>query len=234
MNDHENRRLQMFARARDFGVAHSRDFSDDSIGKALFTTLTTTISEIENLAASEVSGKGQARQSTITRSLAREVLREDLEAISRTADAMAKDLPGLDGKFVLPPFNDQLLLNAARAFVADASPLRAQFVAHELAADFLDNLNADIEAMETAISKQAGGVGDHVEAGANIDDAIGRGFDTVRKLDVIVQNKYTHDPGALAEWASASHTERAPQSKPTAPPPPSPPSAGAGSTPPPA
>jgi hypothetical protein len=234
MNDRENRRLQMFIRARDFGVAHSSDFTDGSLGRQLVATLTTTITEIENHAAAEVSGKGQARQGSATRSMAREALREDLEAINRTADAMGADVPGLEGKFELPPVNDQLLLNAARAFVTDAAPLRGQFVAHELPADFLDVLNADIVALETAISEQASGVGDHVAAGASIDDAMGRGNDAVRKLDAIVQNRYVNNPGVLAEWASASHTERAPQRKAPITPQPPTPSADAGSTPPPA
>jgi hypothetical protein len=42
-------------------------------------------------------------------------------------------------------------------------------------ANFLDELNADIAALETAISNQASGIGDHVAAGAAIDTAIDRG-----------------------------------------------------------
>jgi hypothetical protein len=234
MNDYENRRLQMFVRVRDFGVAHASDFAEGSVGRTHFTNLTTIITEVEAHASAEVSGKGQARQGSSTRSIARDALREDLEAIRRTADAMADDVPGLDDKFLLPPNNDQLLLNAARAFATDATPLRAQFIAHELPANFLEDLNSDILALETAISAQSGGVGDHVAAAASIDDAMSRGLDTVRKLDTIVQNKYPNNPGVLAEWASASHTERAPRSKGSTAPPPTTPSADAGNSPPPA
>lgn len=233
MNDRENRRLQMFVRAREFGVAHSRDFADDGVGKGLFTTLTTTISEIENHAESEVSGKGHARQGTTTRSLAREAVREDIEAISQTAMAMSNNIPGLDDNFQLPPRNnDQLLLNAAHAFVTEATPLRAQFIAHELPSDFLDNLSADISALETAINNHSNGVEGHVSAGAGIDEAIDRGIETVRRLDVVVRNRYSNNVTVLAEWTSASHTQREPRSKPTTPTPPPPPSDGAGSTPP--
>lgn len=218
MNDNENRRLQMFVRARDFGVAHTRDFADDSLGKSLFTALTTTITDIENQAASEVSGKGQARQSTTTRSLAREALREDIDAIHRTAVAMSTVVPGVDGKFHLPPpNNDQLLLNAARAFVTDATPFKTQFIAHELPADFHENLSVDIVALEIAISNQASGVEGHVAAGAGIDEAIDRGIETVHRLDVIVRNRYANNASVLAEWTSASHTERAPRHKVSAP-----------------
>jgi len=47
----------------------------------------------------------------------------------------------------------------------------------------------------------------------DIDELIERGNDIVRKLDAIVRNKYANNVGVLAEWTSASHTERAPRKK---------------------
>lgn len=224
MNDSEIRRLQMFQRVRDFGIEHGGDFPNTSLAQQLFTSLTEVITELGGQATSEVSGRGSARQSTETRSQARAALRDALEAISRTARAMAGDVPGLDDKFRVPRNNgDQLLLNAARAFVNDAEPLRPQFVAHELPTTFLVDLQADIDELEAAISRQASSVGDHVAARAGIDDAIDRGTQVVRKLHAIVRNKYANNPMILAEWTSASHTERAPRRIPP-PPPPAPPS----------
>ncbi|HMH44542.1 MAG TPA: hypothetical protein VK557_13710 [Pyrinomonadaceae bacterium] len=58
----------------------------------------------------------------------------------------------------------------------------------------------------------------HVAAGAALDDAISLGLELVQKLDAIFRNKYANNPAVLAEWTSASHTERAPKrAKPTAP-----------------
>jgi hypothetical protein len=227
MNDTENRKRQMFSRVDGFGVEHANDFAANSIGKQLFTALRGIIAELDGHASSEVSGRGFARQGTTTRAAARHALTEDLQAIRRTARAMADDVTGLDDKFRMPPDqNDQLLLNAARAFATDAAPLSAQFIAHELPADFLADLDAGIAALEQAIDNQSSGVGDHVAAGAAIDDAINRGMITVRKLDAIVRNKYADDRAVLAEWTSASHTERAPHhSAPSPQPPPPTPSA---------
>lgn len=218
MNDNETRRHQMFLRVQSVGSARSADFAANSIGQQLYATLSAIITEIEGHAASEVSGSGLSRQGTTTRRQAREALREDLEAISRTARAMATmsdaAVPGLDNKFRLPRGNnDQQLLSAARAYAVDALPFKAQFIAHELPADFLEDLAADIEAMEAAISEQSGGLGNRVSAGAAIDDAIDRGVEVKRKLDVIMKNKYANNPAVLAEWISASHTERAPKRK---------------------
>jgi hypothetical protein len=141
-------------------------------------------------------------------------LLEDLQAISRTARVMADEVPGLDDKFRLPPpGNDALLLSTARAFAADARPLAAQFIAHEIPADFLEDLADDIAAMEAAISEQSSGLGQRIAAGAAIDSVIDNGVAAVRKLDAIVKNKYANNPAALAQWTSASHTERDPRSK---------------------
>jgi hypothetical protein len=124
------------------------------------------------------------------------------------------DVPGLNEKFRLPRGNnDQQLLSAARAFATDALPLKAQFISHELPADFLEDLEADITALEAAIDDQSGGTGSRVAAGAAIDDAMERGAAIARKLDAIVKNKYGNNRATLAEWTSASHTERAPRKK---------------------
>ncbi|MDX6558235.1 MAG: hypothetical protein QOF72_1284 [Blastocatellia bacterium] len=226
MNDSENKKHQAFVRSQGFGVAHGDDFAATSFGKQLFATLGTIVTELDGHAATEASGFGLSRQGTTTRSQAREALRDDLEAINRTARAMASDVPGIDDKFRIPRNNnDQHLLHAARAFAADAEPLAAQFIAHELPADFLEDLNADIAALEGAINSQSSGKGDHVAARAAIDDAIARGTEVLRKLDAIVKNKYANNPSVLAEWLSASHVERAPKRKASAPapPPPTPP-----------
>lgn len=226
MNDSERRKLETFVRSRDFGAAHATDFAEGSLGKQNFTALGSVITEISGLAASETSGRGAARQGTATRAQARDALIADLEALSRTARAMSDEVPGIENKFRLPrDNNDRTLLNAARAAATDALPLKAQFIAHEMPADFLEDLAADIADMEAAISAQASSVGGHVAANAAIDDAIARGMDLLRKLDAIVRNKYANNPAVLAEWTTASHIERAPKhakhnaSQPTTPPP---------------
>jgi hypothetical protein len=198
-----------------------------------------------NAAAAQASGGGTARQGTITRAEARAALREDLEAINRTAREL-DDQSGLNAKFRLPrPFNDQQLLEAARAFATDALPLKESFIAHELPANFLEHIETDIAAMKEAIGNQSGGIGDRVAAVAAIDEAIERGTVLTRKLGAIMKNKYGNDRATIAEWTSASHTERPPRrrrdagvgeqsSAPTTGGPPPPPSGGTGPAPPPA
>ncbi len=212
MNDNENRKHQMFVRVQQFLASRASEFGPTSLVKQFGPDLGGIIMELDNYAATESSGSSTARQGTVTRAQARAAVREDLEAINLTARAIMDERPGLDEKFRLPRGNnDQQLLSAARAFASDALPLKADFTAHELPGSFIEDLNADITAMEEAIGDQFGGLGHRVAASAAIDDAIERGAVIMRRLDAIIKNKYVHDRAALAEWTSASHTERAPR-----------------------
>src|SRR5882672_8528974 len=151
MNERQTKRLQMLGRVDAFGDALTNDFAANSVGKGLFTSLKTAITDAQGHAAAEASGRTSARHGTGTRAEARDALREDIEAISRTARAMADDVPGVLNKFPAPPRdNDSALINAGRASVADATPFKAQFIAHELPQDFLEDLTADIEAFQEA------------------------------------------------------------------------------------
>jgi hypothetical protein len=70
--------------------------------------------------------------------------------------APAFTTPGLDSKFRLPRTgNDQALLNAARAFAADAAPLKAEFLKLEMPSDFLERLNQLITDFETSATEKA-------------------------------------------------------------------------------
>lgn len=245
MNDNERRKHQMFVRVQQFLTSRASDFPPSSIVKQHAVDLASIITELDRHAAAETSGGSSARQGTVTRAEARATLREDLEAINRTAREM-DDQPGLNEKFRLPRgHNDQQLLSAARAFAVDAVPLKMSFVAYELSNNFLEHLDADILAMEEAIGHQSGGIGSRVAAVAAIDDAIERGTVITRALGAIMKNKYGNDRATIAEWTSASHTERPPRrrrepgvgeqtSAPTSGGPPPPPSGGTGPTPPPA
>jgi hypothetical protein len=227
MDDLENRRREMFMRVHGFGAARSTDFAPTTLVGQLFIDLAGIISELNQHATAQATGLGGAQQGTSTRAVARQALRDDLRAINRTAEAIAQDVPGFDDQFRVPPVgNDQNLLHAARAILANAAPESARFISHELPADFLGDLSTAITNFETAMNHQSTSVGTHVSAGAAIDAAIAEGLKIVKKLDAIVRNKYANDPATLAEWTSASHTERGPkrrQSPSSSPSPPAPP-----------
>src|SRR6185295_10135130 len=140
-----------------FGVARTADFASGSMGTQTITTIAAVVAEIDGHSTDEVSAMGDARQGTESRAQARAALRDSLEAFRRTARVMARDVPGINQKFRVPRGNNDLeLLNAARAFATDATPLRAQFIAHEMPVEFIEDLQADIDAMQAAINNQSG------------------------------------------------------------------------------
>ncbi|HEX8175813.1 MAG TPA: hypothetical protein VF543_11900 [Pyrinomonadaceae bacterium] len=219
MNDNLRRRYEMLLRVRDFGVRYAAPFPEDSRGRQLFTELDTIISQIEQLAAAQQSSERGAREGTTLRGEARTNLSEAMEIISQTARAMAIETPGMKDKFRMPRgrATDIDLLNIARAFAADALPLKDQFIAHGLPADFPDKLNSGIEAFERAIDEQQRSKRERASATTGLDDAIERAVNKVRQLDAVVRNKFRNNFPVMAEWEAAHHTQRARVSSPETP-----------------
>ena len=216
MTDNQNRRHQRAVRVRGFIAQRLEDYSATGVVRQLYAQLQALITKLESLAAAQVAGISEARQHTDNRGSARLALRQALEAISSVARAM-----GVANEFPLPDRdNDNNLLHAARAFVLKCLARKAEFLAHEMPADFIEDLQADILALETAIAEHGDAVGDHIQASDAIDVTIDELDEVIDKLDAIMRPKYAGNRPVLTEWLSARHVERAPRrSQPSAPPP---------------
>jgi hypothetical protein len=223
MNHHEFSHSDMLRRVRDFSAARAADFPPNSLGHTLFTGIAATVIEIEQFASTQTSSVGSSRQATESKGLARDTLLDEMEAITLTARAMALDDPGLENKFRIPRnASDQEVLNAARAFLTDATPLAAEFIRHEMPPDFLDDLRAAIADMEQVITERNHSREDRITSTASLGLIIAKGIKLVKQVNAVVHNKYRNDPATLAAWVSASHIERrkSKPSPPDAPPPP--------------
>lgn len=225
MRDTERRRYEMFLRVRSFMTERAALFPLTTLAGELSTRLNAVIDELDTHTTAQSSGRSSTLQSSASKAAARDELRRDLDAISRTARVMALSTPGLEDKFRAPGnVSDQALLATARAFAADALPLKTEFTRRGLPDDFIEDLNSDIEAFEQAINQKIQKRGAQVAATAAIDNALERGVIVVRELDAIMRNQFAADPASLAAWLSASHTERPPRRvAPDAPPPTTPP-----------
>src|SRR5215216_1378218 len=138
MKDTERRRLEMFMRVREFGLSHAAEFPPNSFAGQQFANLNTAIDALEAHTSAQTSGRGKVKESTSTKAAARDELLRDLEAISRTARAMAMKTPGLNDRFRIPHNqSDQAVLAAARAAAKDALPLKAEFIKRRMPAGFL-------------------------------------------------------------------------------------------------
>jgi len=218
MDGKSRRRLDTFTRVAAFGAEHAGDFASDSIGKQLFTELSSIVATLGGHASSQKSVQGSARKGTSARSVARAELRSDVLAIRRTARVLADTIPGIEDEFRISrtSASDQNLLDIAHAFATKAVPFSAEFIALELQADFLEDLNNDIAVLETIINEQVNGDGGSTSARSEIERSVEAGVRAVRTLDAIIKNKYSNNSGVIAEWLSASHTERSPRRQRTA------------------
>jgi ABC-type transporter Mla subunit MlaD len=216
--------LEMFIRVHGFGTAHAASFPLTSRGGQLFQSLGTLIDTLQQHAATQFSSTNTSKEGTARKAIALEALKDELEAISRTARALALTIPGLNDKFRLPRNQGaQSWLAAGRAFAADAVPFKDNFIQLGMPADFLDTLGERIEAVDEAINHKGQVTGEGVAASAAIDEAIDSGMKIARELDALVRNIFRDDPATLAEWTSARHIERAPRSATPQPPPATPP-----------
>jgi hypothetical protein len=223
MKDTERRRYETFLRVREFITGRASQFPPTTLTGELLIRLNTEIGEMETHTTAQSSGHSATIQSSTSKAAARDELRRDLDAISRTARSMALSTPGLEDKFRAPRgVSDQGLLATARAFAADAQPLKTEFTRRGLPDDFLDDLTSDIEEFEQAINQKIQKRESQVAATAAIDSALERGINIVRELDAIMRNQFANDPASLAAWLSASHTERSPRRAPANPSPPPP------------
>jgi hypothetical protein len=204
----------MFTRVRDFMSENLADFPAKSLAREKFTLLEAAIADLVKYGTDETSGRNAGAVSAVNKKLARQALREQMQVISRTAARMAESTPGMENNFRVPRTNgDQALLNTARAFAADATPMKTQFVKWELPESFIEDLGAAIEKFEQADNSQNQNRTKSVTATAAIDDAIERGKQAVRDLERILRNKYKGENAKLAAWETASHLERAPHSR---------------------
>jgi hypothetical protein len=132
-----------------------------------------------------------------------------MESFSLTARAIAQDMPSMGDKFPMPHnASDQQVLAAAEAFAADATPLSAEFIRHDMPATFIEELKQDIAHFKSTMADQNEGRANHISSTVSIRAALTRGIKAVKRLHAIVRNKFRGNQPILAEWGSASHIER--------------------------
>ncbi len=194
----EMRRYAMLARVRDFGQAHRDLFPDSSVGGQAFATVAAAVTELSEHAVTKLSS---AREGVRAMKDARHRLIDRLEAIARTARAIAADRPGFDDSFRLPrQYSNEALVTIARVFIQDAEATKDQFIAHGLADTFVAELQKLLGTFEQAARDREAGRSTRIAAHAGIEKALLAGLTAVRKLDVIVANQLQHDSAALAVW----------------------------------
>lgn len=211
MKDIEMRRLEMFKHVRDFGSREAAYFPGGTYISNTFNSLAALVTEISNYFQTQMTQHNIAYSGTLGKAAAKSALYEELKAISRTAEIISRDTPEIAEKFrfVRKIIKDQELLTMAYSFAELIVPYQQLFISHEMAQDFLPQLNARIAVLETALKTSSNATSVRVGATAAIDDAIERGMDLVRRLDVAISNKFHNNKLLMQAWHNAKHVERA-------------------------
>ena len=125
--------------------------------------------------------------------------------------------PETPGQGALLTATDAILLRLKVQPTDDAAAkktkaaLAARFIAHELPADFVQDLADDRATIDAAQDAGEDADNDGVESTAAIGRLIMDGMKELTTLDAIMHNKYARVPEKLRAWQSAGHIERAPQ-----------------------
>lgn len=219
MTKRERVRFYMFIRVVRFITDNIADFAAGSVVLVQLAVLQGVIAAIETLTGEQVGGLSDARFDFNSKDTARENLRALMEQISDTARSMVYEFPGIVLKFrLIRGDNDANLLALARAFLADATPLQADFERYGMDKNFPTELQTLIDDFETAMSAPGTAIDSHVAATAEIGTVIRQGMIAVRTMDAPVRNRYKNDVGKFAAWLSASHIEKLkPNQEPTPP-----------------
>lgn len=137
--------LEMFIRTHGFVAARPTVFPATSRCGELNAQLGTVIATLRQHAATQSASTRSSREGTRLKSVRLDALQDDLEAINRTARAIALNRPGFDEKFRLPKNKGtQSWLAAARVIAEEAEPDKQDFIRLGLPANFLEDMRADI------------------------------------------------------------------------------------------
>lgn len=205
-----------------FGDNHRADFAPASQAITLFGELKTVIAALQAAQGQQAASGGGAKGSTRAKSAILGELKRDINRIANTAQQI-KTLPDdIKAVLVRSPSREAEVVTAARVVVQTATPLWAQFVAYELPANLLTEMQSDLNDYDSAFASQQRGSQTRIGAGTEIESGLERGGEILDELRPIVKNKYDGNDPVLREWASASRYPGRDKTKAPAPIPPNP------------
>ena len=140
--------------------------------------------------------------------------------MNSTARSIDDLFPGMADQFKMVCSNgDQAMLNRARAYITEATPIQERFTDRGLPVTFLDDLQTAIASVEEADNHQSAALIALTAATAGVAEALKQLRAAMKEFEAIARNTYRNDPETLAAFKSASRVERAPkQAKQAAPP----------------
>jgi hypothetical protein len=209
MRDSVRRCKETFLRVRAFGQENFAAAEPTSFVGLCLAEIGTVLTGLESHTGAQAAAMSAARQGTIAKDAALARLLRGFEVISRTARPLEADDPTLLQQFRVPHRQSVQAVLAAAVFVANAArQIEGRFVQRGLPENFVEEFEADTDALREAVARNNGNRRAQVAATAVIEELCGRGLKALRDLDPFMRNTYAAEPGKLAVWLSASRVER--------------------------
>lgn len=210
MNERDIKQNERFIRAVVFKDDNLAIISTSQKALECFADIAAAIIALETESANQLKGSTDSKKEHSTKNTAREHLREYLQTILRTANAVDYEIPNFSKEFVFPKNRtDQELLTSARVTLPKVVANKQIFIKYGLEAEIISDLEAEINAFEATLMTSASAVGMKVTATSEIGEAVKKGSIGLRVADAIIKNLFRDNPSKLAAWTAASHLERA-------------------------
>lgn len=215
-DDLERRTTEMLLRVNSFGSENTAAIAAYAKAVTAFARIQTAVTQLEQRGVFRSSSSETKLSRSAHRKMWRNEVYNDMTPIARTAVQISRENPGFLNRYHLPRTDksDMNWLETARAWGQNLADDKELFIEYAHPDDFIEDLIADTEAFEQAIGGQDTSNRDRIEANADIDDIIADALKDVRTLKIMIPNIFHGQPGRLADWASASHIEKAPKGAP--------------------
>lgn len=203
--------IEAYQRVQDFLAAHPAPApASYGVPKQM---LDEVVGRLTEHSTDQVAGRRLSRAETQRQKKLRAVLREQyLRPLSKVAKASLPDAPGIDKALVMPApqISSTKLIAEAQGMRDAVASHQAVFVRNGRPENFLEQLDAAIEALRQSQLGRARNVGRGVGAKAGLKDEVKRGRDAVEMLDAIVTTSFVSNPDVLAKWHLARRIQALP------------------------
>jgi len=201
-------KCEMLSRVADFAARNVSLFPTETAAVELTKDIQTAVEKLAQCKASQVGAIEQLRVSTEQRLAKQEALRNQLEAIHQTAEALKIGGFSLPEKPVISAFFD-----SARHYSESVGELKPQFIRHGLSSDFIDNLKSAAEDLQRAIDSQVAGRGRRKAAIQEFDKTLEEALTLVQRFEAILSNAMSGNDSVTAAWEVARRIEKPRSSK---------------------
>ena len=195
----------MAVHARDFNRTHP---SADANHASVLARLEETITQMEALAAQQVTGVVSKGSSTVRRKEIRRRLQDGLlRHLVTVANAAAGEQPDLTREFRMPSTNASHMLyrTVARTLLDKGVAGRELLLKHGLGETLLDDLRQAVDELDASVEETVESKQRHILARSELRTLSDEVMQLVGILDGINRYRFAREPQLLAAWDRAKH-----------------------------